>query len=115
MIKSIRSAAVVVKDAKKAKKWYSEKLGFVVKSDEDHWITMAPANAKGFELHLCETKPLEKGNTGILFVVDDVDKTYAELSKKGVKFSQKPIDQGWGKYAMMKDLDGNIFWLMPEE
>lgn len=112
MITGISSAAVVVKNGQKAKKWYEEKLGFITKSDEDHWITMAPSKTKGFEIHLCETKPLEKGNTGILFKVDNLDRTYSELSKKGVKFSQKPVDQGWGKYAMMKDLDGNVFWLM---
>ena len=112
MITSISSAAVVVKDGKKAKKWYQEKLGFIVKSEEDHWITVAAPRSKGFELHLCETKPFEKGNTGILFRVDNLDKTYSELSKEGVKFVQKPIDQGWGKYAKIKDLDGNVFWLM---
>lgn len=101
-----------MKNGKKAKDWYREKLGFVVKSDDEHWITMAPKSGKGFELHLCETKPLEKGNTGILFRVDNLDKSYKELSAKGVKFKVKPIDEGWGKYAMMKDLDGNVFWLM---
>jgi lactoylglutathione lyase len=111
MINSISSAAVVVKDGQKAKKWYVDKLGFVVKSEDDHWITIAPAGGNGFVLHLCETKPLEKGNTGIAFHVDNLDKTYAELSKKGVKFSQKPVDKGWGKYALIKDLDGNVFWL----
>jgi lactoylglutathione lyase len=114
MIKNINSAAVVVKDGKKARDWYKSKLGFVVKSNEDHWITMAPPSGNGFVIHLCETKPLEKGNTGILFYVDDLDKTYTELSKKDVKFSKKPIDEGWGKYALMKDLDGNVFWLMEE-
>jgi lactoylglutathione lyase len=113
MIKSISSAAIVVKNGQKAKEWYRDKLSFVVKSDEDHWITMAPpGDSSGFEIHLCETKPLEKGNTGIVFRVDNLDKTYAELSRKGVKFSQKPLDKGWGKYALMKDLDGNVFWMM---
>lgn len=112
MITGISSAAIVVKSGKKAKEWYEQKLGFVVKSAEDHWITMAPKQGKGFELHLCETKPAEKGNTGILFRVDNLEKTFADLSKKGVKFTVKPVDQGWGKYAMMKDLDGNVFWLM---
>jgi lactoylglutathione lyase len=112
LIKSISSAAVVVKNGQKAKKWYRDKLGFVVESDEEHWITMTAPGNKGFEIHLCETKPLEKGNTGILFRVDDLDKTYSELSRKGVRFSQKPVDKGWGKYALMKDLDGNVFWMM---
>ena len=104
--------AVVVKDEKKAKIWYKEKLGFEVRSEDDHWVTVAPKATKGFVLHLCKSRPLEKGNTGILFTVDNLNKTYAELVSKGVKFASKPKDEGWGAYAMMKDLDGNAFWLM---
>ena len=112
MITRISSAAVVVKDEKKAAKWYKTMLGLEVKSEEGHWVTVAPKNQRGFVLHLCKTKPLEKGNTGILFSADDIQKTYAELSGKGVKFTVKPRDDGWGLYAMFKDPDGNVFWLM---
>ena len=113
MIKRISSSAVVVKDGKKAAKWYKDMLGFDVK-EEGHWITVKPKGSKGgLVLHLCETKPLEKGNTGIAFLTDDLDKTYEDLAKKGVKFTKKPKDEGWGPYAMFSDLDGNVFWLMP--
>lgn len=44
--------AVVVKDEKKAKKWYKEKLGFEVRSEDDHWVTVAPKGARGPVLHL---------------------------------------------------------------
>lgn len=112
MIKSISSAAVVVRDEKKAAQWYKSKLGLEIKSKEGHWVTVAPKNQRGFVLHLCKTKPLEKGNTGILFSTDDVQETYKELAGKGVKFTVKPRDEGWGMYAMFKDPDGNVFWLM---
>ena len=111
MIKKFMSIAVVVRDKKKAAAWYKTKLGFVIKSNMEHWVTVAPKGTRGIELHLCKTKPLEKGNTGIAFQCDDLDKTYKELSRKGVKFPVKPIDEGWGKYAMFSDLDGNTFWL----
>src|SRR5487761_1004099 len=104
--------AVVVKDEKKAKRWYKEKLGFEVRSEDDHWVTVAPKGARGPVLHLCRTRPLEKGNTGILFTVDNLNETYNELSRKGVNFKVKPRDDGYGAYAMRKDLDGNVFWLM---
>ncbi len=104
--------AVVVKDGKKAKEWYKEKLGFEVRSEDEHWVTVAPKGTRGLVLHLCKSRPLESGNTGILFRVDNLNKTYAELSRKGVKFTVKPRDDGYGPYAMMKDLDGNVFWLM---
>ena len=64
-------------------------------------------------MHLCETKPLEQGNTGIAFRVDDLDKTYKEMTGKGVEFTVKPTKEEWGTYAMFKDPDGNEFWLMP--
>ena len=111
MIKKFMSIAVVVRDEKKAATWFRTKLGFEIKSNMEHWVTVAPKGARGPELHLCKTKPLEKGNTGISFECDDLDKTYSEFSKKGVKFVVKPRDDGWGKYAQISDLDGNLYWL----
>jgi catechol 2,3-dioxygenase-like lactoylglutathione lyase family enzyme len=109
---SILDVAVVVSNATKSAEWYREKLGLEVRENEGHWITVAP---KGSDvvLHLCETKPLEQGNTGISFRVDDLDKTYKELSAKGVEFTVKPTKEEWGTYAMFKDPDGNVFWLNP--
>ena len=112
LIKRISSSAIVVKDAKKAAQWYRQKLGFDVKED-GHWITAKPKGSRGPVLHLCETTPLEKGNTGIAFLADDVNKTYEDLMKKGVKFTKKLKDEGWGPYAMFSDPDGNVFWLYP--
>ncbi len=114
MIKRVSSVAVVVRDEKKALQWYRSKLGFEVRSRYGHWVTVAPKNSRGFVLHLCNTRPLEKGNTGIAFLVDDLNKTYEDLSKRGVKFTKKPVDEGWGPYAMLKDPDGNEFWLTEE-
>jgi len=112
LFKSIVDVAVVVSDANKSADWYKEKLGFEIRDKEGHWVTVAP---KGSEvvLHLCESKPLEQGNTGIAFSVDDLDSVYKELSGKGVEFTVKPTKEEWGSYAMFKDPDGNEFWLMP--
>jgi lactoylglutathione lyase len=114
MIKSIVDVAVVVSNANKSADWYKEKLGLEIRSKEGHWVTVAPKGATGPVLHLCESKSLEKGNTGIAFSVDDLDKTYEEMSGKGVEFTVKPTKEDWGYYAMFKDPDGNEFWLMPE-
>ena len=114
MVKKLASIAVVVRDTKKAKEWYTKTLGFDVKDDMDHWVTVAPKGMEGTTIHLCQTKPLEKGNTGIRFTTKDVKKTHAEMSAKGVKFTKKPKDEGWGIYAQFSDLDGNTFWLMEE-
>ncbi len=106
--------AVVVSNANKSADWYKEKLGLEIRDKMGHWVTVAP---KGSEivLHLCETTPLETGNTGIAFRVDDLDKTYKEMSSRGVEFTKEPTKEEWGTFAMFKDPDGNEFWLMPSE
>jgi predicted enzyme related to lactoylglutathione lyase len=113
MLKSIIDVAVVVSNATKSSQWYKEKLGLEVRDQMDHWVTVAPKGS-GVVLHLCQTTPLEQGNTGIAFGVDDLDKAYEELSRKGVEFTVKPTKKEWGSYAMFKDSDGNEFWLVPE-
>ena len=115
MINEIHSVAVVVSDRKRATQWYVEKLGFVVLEDAaDHWTVVAPPGWRT-GLHLCEAETLEPGNTGILLYPDDFDATVKELKKKGVEFTQEPKEEPWGTYAMFKDPDGNVFWLMPKE
>lgn len=111
MIKSIASVAVVVSNSKKSKQWYEKMLGFEVRDEEGHWITVAPKKSKQV-LHLCQSKTLEPGNTGILFLADDIEAQYKEMKKKGVKFTEKLTKSDWGSSAMFADPDGNVFSLM---
>jgi len=113
MIKSIMDIAVTVSNGDKSAGWYKEKLGLEIREKEGHWITVAPKGSN-VVLHLCETKALEQGNTGIAFYVDDLEKTFTELSSRGVEFTTKPKKTEYGHYAMFKDPDGNEFWLYPE-
>jgi catechol 2,3-dioxygenase-like lactoylglutathione lyase family enzyme len=105
------SVAVVVKNLKRSKKFYVEKLGLKVLDDMGHWVTVGQVKT-GMRLHLCQMKELEKGNTGIGFVVDQkIDRVYATLKKKGVKFSVPPTEHEWGTECRFLDPDGNEFWL----
>jgi uncharacterized glyoxalase superfamily protein PhnB len=115
------SVAVLVKNGKRAKKWYHDTLGFDVIESGDHWITVGDKKG-GIQLHLCEMtgrggKPrLEPGNTGIYIRTDgDLQKTYAALKAKGVKFPHPPEQADWGGwFCMFSDPDGNEFWLNSE-
>lgn len=113
MISEIVDVAVVVSDSKKALDWYTGVLGLEPRDTEGHWVTVAPKGSKTV-LHLCESDELEKGNTGIALATKDLDRTYRELSAKGVKFTHPPKDDGWGVYAQFEDPDGNVIWLNPE-
>ncbi len=59
-----------------------------------------------------EQAALTGRHTGIGFGVPDLDKTYAELSARGVKFTMPPTKQPWGGYmSLMSDPEGNVFYL----
>jgi catechol 2,3-dioxygenase-like lactoylglutathione lyase family enzyme len=103
----------MVSDAKKSAKWYEEKLGFEISNEDDHWVIARPKGAD-WMLHLCEGG-LEPGNTGIGFYSDDVEKTVADLKKKGVKFDQDYVKADWGGNASFKDPDGNVIWIGPKK
>ena len=115
-IEQIASVAVMVSDEKKAKEWYSGKLGFEIRSDEEHWVVVARRGSTT-GLHLCPDDPLEPGNTGILLLTADIESTCKELKQKGVEFTRELGKAEWDEkmtYAMFKDPDGNVFWLMPK-
>ncbi len=115
-IERIATVAVMVSDEKKAKEWYEEKLGFEVRSDEEHWVVVGPRGST-MGLHLCPDDPLEPGNTGILLLAGGIEGTCEELKQKGVEFTRELGKAEWDQkmtYAMFKDPDGNVFWLMPK-
>jgi len=106
--------AVVVRNEKKAVKWYTEKLGFRHVDKWDHWHTVSPKGSN-VRIHLCPDSKPEKGNTGIMFTAKDIEKEVATLKKKGVKITLPITKESWGTSAMFADPDGNEFWLMEED
>ena len=107
------SVAIVVSNGKKSAQWFKDKLGFEVRSQEGHWITVAPKGADTV-IHLCEGDTLEPGNTGFAFYVKDAIKEEANLRKKGVEFTSPVTKESWGTNGMFKDPDGNEFYLIEE-
>ena len=129
----VGSFAVLVSDAAKAARWYQEKLGFEIVENDGHSVFVRPKGTRTLLLHLCgkcadwETdRP--GGRTGIWLASgkvrirkdksgrmlpssdpDEVERTYKELKRKGVEFSQELTTTSWGKMAILKDSDGNEF------
>jgi len=118
MFTEVASVAVLVYDAEKAARWYTEKLGFELESKQGHWVAVRPTGSKSAVLHLCE-KCTEWGNdqpggsTGMFLKCDDKERTYKEMKDRGVEFvvELKEFSLGGGKYAVFKDPDGNEFWM----
>src|SRR5437899_11747645 len=83
------TVAVVVRDEKKATKFWKDKVGFRVVTSWPHWVTVAPRGAN-VHLHLCPDSRPEKGNTGYMFSTKDAKGEEARLRSKEVKIT-KPV------------------------
>jgi catechol 2,3-dioxygenase-like lactoylglutathione lyase family enzyme len=117
MIRGIKFVTVPVRDQEKALKFYIEKLGFQIRTDQpfgsQRWIELGIPGAET-ELVLF-TSPGHEVLIGLfqplVFWTNDVPKSYRELSAKGVEFLGPPKTEHWGTSAMFRDVDGNQFLL----
>jgi len=119
----ITTASVFVDDQAKALDFYTEKLGFVLKTDiptgEHRWLTVvSPQFADGVELLL---EPSDHPAVGPFraalvadgipytsFGVDDAQAEFERLSALGVSFTMEPMDAGPVTVAIFDDTCGNL-------
>lgn len=117
MIRGIKFASVPVRDQEKALHFYTKKLGFEIVTDQpfddQRWIELSIPGAESQLVWF--TPPSHETRIGgfqpIVFWTDDVDKTYAELNARGVKFVSPPKREQWGTSSIFADEDGNQFVL----
>ncbi|HWA35891.1 MAG TPA: VOC family protein [Cyclobacteriaceae bacterium] len=126
MIK-IHVTSVPVDNQDKALKFYTQKLGFIKKTEvpmgEHKWLTVvSPDEQNGVEL-LLEPMAFEPArvyqkalkDAGIpytSFMVGDLNKEYERLTGIGVKFSMQPREMGPVKIATLDDTCGNNIQLV---
>ena len=122
----INITSVLVDDQAKALAFYTEKLGFVKKTDEPageaRWLTVVPpADPDGVELLLePDSHPaagpfkdalVADGIPFTQFAVDDIDAEVERLKGLGVEFTQDVIDFGTVATAVFDDTCGNLIQL----
>jgi predicted enzyme related to lactoylglutathione lyase len=116
MIKQIKFVSIPVADQNRALDFYTEKLGFTIITDQpfdekQRWIELRIPKAET-RVVLFTPEGDERRISSFMnmsYACDDIDKTYAELKKRGVAFEGPPEKQPWGTYAMFKDSEGNRF------
>jgi predicted enzyme related to lactoylglutathione lyase len=115
MIKGLKFAGIPTRDQDRAVKFWTEKMGFRVRTDQpmgaQRWIELSIGNSPtGVVLFTPEGHEDRIGSFfNGAFVCDDVEATHRQLSEKGVEFAAPPTEQPWGTYAIFKDPDGNQF------
>jgi predicted enzyme related to lactoylglutathione lyase len=104
--------AVPVTDVDRAKRFYTEQVGF--NADHDHKISdelrfvqlTPPGSACSIALGTGVTDAQPGSVSGLQMVVDDIDAARAHLVDGGVEVSEVQ-DFPWGRFVFFKDPDGN--------
>jgi predicted enzyme related to lactoylglutathione lyase len=118
MITQIKFVSIPVHDQNRALDFYTEKLGFTIITDQpfdekQRWIELRVPKAETRVVLF--TAPGEENRIGAMmnmsYICNDIEKTYEELTSRGVEFEGPPQKQPWGTYAMFKDSEGNRFAL----
>lgn len=116
MIKSIKFASIPARDQDASLAFYTEKIGMAVVTDQpfdgrQRWIELRiPGAETRLVLFTMKGQEDRAGQfSNIVFMADDVEKTYAELKEKGVEFLGEPRKESWGTSVVFKDPDGTQF------
>jgi catechol 2,3-dioxygenase-like lactoylglutathione lyase family enzyme len=131
MLTQLTHVQVWVHDQDEALAFYTEKLGMELREDVTvpemgnfRWLSVGvPGQNASITLMAIPGPPvfdeetrdqiqklLAKGASGgLFFATDDVQKTYEELKKRGVEFTQEPTQQPYGIDAGFRDVSGNHF------
>jgi catechol 2,3-dioxygenase-like lactoylglutathione lyase family enzyme len=119
----INLASVLVEDQDVALAFYTEKLGFIKKTEiplgQARWLTVvSPDDPDGVELVLepsdhpavrpFKAALVEDGIPFTSFAVDDVTAEYERLQALGVRFTQEPLAMGPVTTAVFDDTCGNL-------
>lgn len=121
MITKAAQITLFVKDQTRAKQWYIDVLGFQLINDLEFapgwsYVTVAPHKNSETIIELAQSSTADqRALVGaqaadlpiVMFISDDIEKDYEELSARGVKFSNPPQEVPGGKGAGFYDLDGN--------
>lgn len=121
---------IYVDDLDKALEFYTGKIGFIKKGDEDyggcHWLSVISAEDEaGVELILEEnTNPVarkfqkdlrDQDFPAAMLGTANLKEEYERLSKVGVNFVKEPTYVGTATIALFDDTVGNLIEISQEE
>jgi uncharacterized glyoxalase superfamily protein PhnB len=118
----VRSVGIYVADQQRALQFYTGVLGCELVTDRP--MGPEPGAPRWIEVRLPHddtllilfSPPGQQDRVGafsnVIFLCHDMQRTYEELTAKGVVFTAKPERQPWGKWwAQFQDSEGNVHGL----
>ncbi|MDD1512086.1 VOC family protein [Priestia megaterium] len=123
MITKVGQIMVYVNDQDQAVKFWTEKMGFQVMSEQKNeqdmrWIELAPVSSAETTLILHNKQLIAKmqpelnvGTPSLLFFTENVDELYRDLTGKGVTVGEI-VSMPSGKVFNFSDSEDNYFAVM---
>lgn len=125
-MKKFGHLTILVNDYEEALDFYTQKLGFVKKSDnqfggDKRWLTVAPPDQVDIEIIFVKADTPEKRNlvgkqasdhVFLTLQTDNCWRDFKEMKEKGVHFFGEPTEQFYGTEVVFKDLYGNRYDLI---
>jgi lactoylglutathione lyase len=114
VIDAVAFVSINVADQDRAKKFYTEQLGFDLVRDDPmgdpdgpHWVEVRPPSARTNVVLF--HNPEGTGSFGpCVFDTDDISATADDLKTKGVEIIEEPRIAEWGTWwARFRDSEGN--------
>ena len=126
-INSVGTVCVFVENQERAKKFYTERLGFELRTDQPlypgadaRWIAVAPQDAATeIILYLPDEnwehyRQVVGKSQAITLDVTAMADVVRALKERSVTFVQEPEAQPWGTYATIEDSEGNHILLVEQ-
>lgn len=115
MLKFVKFAELPVADQDRAVRFYTEQVGLRVAQDSPYkdgwrWIELEVPGAETRIMLIPQQGAVQVDTPRLVFIADDVDATYQELTRKGVVFTKEPADAPWNpgqRFAQFCDSEGN--------
>jgi lactoylglutathione lyase len=122
VISKVGQIMLYVNDQDEAKRFWTEKVGFQVISEEDNgelrWIEIAPENGSETTIILHDRETVAKMSPGLnldtpslMFFTDAIDPLYSHLSAQNITVGEI-VDMPFGRVFNFADSEENYFAVM---
>lgn len=115
MITGMKNVVVFVSDLARARRFYVELFKLPLAQESVTMMELSPpgGTALGVALALTdEARSLVGRHTGVTLTVAGIEQFCRDLTAAGVAFAEPLEVSPWGKMAVVKDPDGNLFALV---
>jgi catechol 2,3-dioxygenase-like lactoylglutathione lyase family enzyme len=113
-VTNLEVISVPVSDQDRAKRFYVDQLGFSAVIDGSfgegmRWVMLRPPGSSTAITLVTWFETMPAGSLkGSVLGCDDLDKTLAELTSRGVGFNEDEVQEApWGRFKTFDDPDGN--------